>query len=103
MNCDILLSSPSHYLSPSPQMLMSHGDKRVYTRDPKKPMVDATNMKEALHPRPTALPEKGFGAILPRFGTDWEMGTRYFETTSRLHYVNKSGRYASFLFCLVVL
>ncbi len=73
-------------------MLMSHGDKRTYTKDPRKPMVDATNMKEAIQERPTTLPEKGFGAILPHFTTDWEMGTRFFETTSRLHFVNKSGR-----------
>jgi len=73
-------------------MLMSHGDKRLYTRDPKKPMIDATNMKEALQPRPTGLPEQGFGAILPRFATDLELGTRYWETSSRVSYVNRSGR-----------
>jgi len=73
-------------------MLMSHGEKRSYTKDPKKPMIDATNMKEALHARPTDLPEQGFGAILPRFTSAPELGTRYWETTSRLHFVNKSGR-----------
>ena len=73
-------------------MLMSHGDKRVYTRDPKKPMIDATNMREALQSRPTALPEKGFGAILPSFTTDLELGTRYWDTTSRVSWVPKPGR-----------
>jgi hypothetical protein len=73
-------------------MLMSHGDKRVYTRDPKKPMIDATNMREALQSRPTALPEKGFGAILPSFTTDLELGTRYWDTTFRVSWVPKPGR-----------
>jgi len=73
-------------------MLMSHGDKRVYTRDPKKTMIDATNMREALQERPTMLPEKGFGAILPSFTTDRELGNRYWDTTSRVSWINKSGR-----------
>jgi len=83
--------SPSIRLATT-SMLMSHGDKRTYTRDPRKPMIDTTNMKEALQARPTALPETGFGAIVPRFGTDMEMGTRYWETTSRVHFINKSAR-----------
>lgn len=73
-------------------MLMSHGEKRSYTKDPKKAMIDATNMKEALQDRPTDLPEHGFGALLPRFTSDQELGNRYWETTSRLHYINRSGR-----------
>ena len=76
-------------------MLMAHGEKRRYTRDPKKPMVDATNMKEALQERPTGLPEKGFGALFPRFTTDTELGKRYWETTSRVSWVPKTQRPSS--------
>jgi hypothetical protein len=73
-------------------MLMAHGEKRLYTRDPRKPMVDATNMKETLKDRATSLPDRGFGALLPRFESDADLGNRYWETSSRVSYVNKSGR-----------
>ena len=43
-------------------ILMSHGEKRVYTGPARRPMLDSTNLREGLRPRPTALPESGFGA-----------------------------------------
>lgn len=68
-------------------MLMSHGDQRTYTKDPRRPMLDTTNMKEALRPRPMEVPETGFGSVLPRFATDQELGVRYFDTCYRSHFV----------------
>ncbi len=43
-------------------ILLSHGEKRRYTGPARRPLIDSTNLREGLRPRPTGLPESGFGA-----------------------------------------
>jgi len=78
-------------------MLMQHGEKRIYTGSTKRPIVDSTNMRECLKPRPTGLPENGFGAILPRYSQDSELGVRYFETSSTTDFTQKTQRHSDTL------
>jgi len=62
-------------------MLMHHGEKRIYTGSTKRPIIDSTNMRETLKARPTGLPEQGWGAILPKYSTDLDLGVRYFNAS----------------------
>jgi len=71
-------------------MLMNHGEKRLYLGDPRRKVLDSTNMREALATRPTSLPERGFGAIVPRFESDQDLGKRHWETASRNDWTDKS-------------
>jgi len=80
------IPSSARFLTTS--MLLANGERLVYTKDPRKAMVDATNMKETQSLRKTSLPEHGFGAIVPRFSGDVDLGKRYWDTTSRSFFVS---------------
>mmetsp|Transcript_47971 Transcript_47971/g.150512 ORF Transcript_47971/g.150512 Transcript_47971/m.150512 type:complete len:286 (-) Transcript_47971:34-891(-) len=85
---DFGLPSSARFLTTS--MLLANGDRLEYTKEARKPMVDATNMKETQRMRKTSLPEHGFGAIVPRFSGDRDLGKRYWETTTRTFFNDKT-------------
>lgn len=78
-------------------ILMQHGEKRIYTGATKRPILDSTNMRESLKARPTALPEEGWGGILPRYQTDAELGVRYFEASTATDFTQKTHRHSETL------
>lgn len=47
------------------------------------------NMRECLKPRQVSKAESGFGAILPRYTTDIDLGVRYFQTSARSDFGKK--------------